>query len=97
MSRCRDQGEARTRPEDLRFRPEGLREVSRGEIVIRSELCPRSLRLCRLMCGRPLAFRQDCSLYLGYAQFVGAKPQNSMLIGTEAHSASAHQAAEPMA
>ena len=37
------------------------------------------------------------SLYLGYAQFVGAKPQNSLLIGTEAQSASAHQAAEPLA
>src|SRR2546423_9802583 len=31
------------------------------------------------MCGRPLAFRQDCFLYWGYARFVGAEPQNSFV------------------
>jgi hypothetical protein len=45
------------------------------------------------MCGRPLAFRQTLTFELGYAQFVGAEPQNSLWSGTEAQSASAHRAA----
>ena len=32
-------------------------------------------RLCRLMCGRPLAFRYAVFSISGYAQFVGAKPK----------------------
>src|ERR1041384_2686258 len=56
---------------------------------------PKSHRLRRLMCGRPLAFRQDCPLDLGLRPFVGAKPLNFIGTGTEAQSASAHQAAKP--
>jgi hypothetical protein len=32
------------------------------------------MRLCRLMCGRPEAFRQARQLYFGYAQLRGAAP-----------------------
>src|ERR1043165_8504810 len=32
-------------------------------------------RLCRLMCGRPLAFRQDCLLDFGLRPICWAKPQ----------------------
>jgi hypothetical protein len=52
----------------------------------------------RLMCGRPLAFRQDGFLDFGDAQFVGGgEAPNFIAARPEAQSASAHQAAEPLA
>src|SRR5213592_1959325 len=37
--------------------------------------CPKSLRLCRLMCGRPLAFRQVSPLEFGLRPVLGAQPR----------------------
>ena len=53
----------------------------------------KSLRLCRLMCGRPSAFRQVGHLELGYAQLLGRSPEFIIKSGTEARSASARQSA----
>src|SRR5215813_6859570 len=52
-------------------------------------------RLCRLMCGRPLAFREARFKLLGYAQCFGRIPSIRWRFLTEARSASAHQAAQP--
>src|SRR5262245_46897879 len=52
------------------------------------------MRLCRLMCGRPLAFRGMRLKNLGLRPVFGAQP-NPLCALTEARSASAHQTAEP--
>src|SRR5437588_3312111 len=46
---------------DLRFFPQWL--------------CPNNLRLCRLMCGRPLTFRSLAYLDFALCPVVGAQPQ----------------------
>jgi hypothetical protein len=53
---------------------------------------PTSRRLCRLMCGTPLAFRPGAIGTLGYAQ-LRAQPRINYESQTEAQSASAHRAA----
>jgi hypothetical protein len=56
--------------------------------------CPKLFRLCLLMCGRPLAFRQVRHFdFFGYAEIYWGEAPDSLRSGTEAQSASAHQAA----
>jgi hypothetical protein len=44
-------------------------------VVISLQLGVKNPRLRRLMCGRPLAFRQTHIFDQGYAQFVGQSPK----------------------
>ena len=69
--------------------PDGHPDLDR---VRQQAALPNSRRLCRLNCGRPLAFRQVCISILGYAQ-LGRSPEFVIERWAEARSASAHQSA----
>jgi hypothetical protein len=69
----------------------------RDGAVARPALSPDvSLRLCRLMCGKALPFRESWFLIQrGYASDSGHSPRNSWKHVPEGHRPSAHQAAKP--
>jgi hypothetical protein len=39
------------------------------------EFCSEGFRLCRLMCGRPLAFRRDCPFVWAMPNLFGRSPR----------------------